>query len=234
VFEDGVPPVWRIRIERGQSFAARDVSVATQRPDGTLQVFQFADRGAYLESTETIPEPHEFSAKLSLAHGNHAHDYTVEFHEHDHAHAAPGDQEFEDAHERAHAADIAKRFGGQGHVTTGQIIMFGLTGGLIPCPAAITVLLLCLQLKQLSLGVVLVLCFSIGLALTMVTAGVVAALSVQHISTRWSGFGTFARRAPYASSLLIIIVGLYTGAQGFAALNKPHETQSQLTLPSQR
>jgi hypothetical protein len=39
-------------------------------------------------------------------------------------------------------------------VTTGQIVMFGLTGGLIPCPAAITVLLLCLQLKQITLGVV--------------------------------------------------------------------------------
>jgi nickel/cobalt transporter (NicO) family protein len=72
--------------------------------------------------------------------------------------------------------------------------------------------------------------FSIGLALTMVTAGVVAALSVRHISTRWSGFDAFARRAPYASGTLIILVGLYMGAQGFAALNRPHVTQGQLTL----
>jgi len=112
--------------------------------------------------------------------------------------------------------------------------MFGLTGGLIPCPAAITVLLLCLQLKQFSLGVVLVVCFSIGLALTMVTAGVVAALSVQHISTRWSGFDVFARRAPYASGVLIILVGLYMGAQGITALNKPHVTQGQLTFTVQK
>ena len=41
-------------------------------------------------------------------------------------------------------------------VTTGQIIMFGLTGGLIPCPAAITVLLLCLQVNEVALGGVLV------------------------------------------------------------------------------
>ena len=232
VFERDVPPVWRIRFERGHAFAANDVRVSTHRPDGTQHLFQFVDRGGYLESTETIPEPHEFSAKLSLSHGNHAHDYAVEFHEHDHHHAADT-QEFEDAHERAHAADIAKRFGGQTTVTTGQIIVFGLTGGLIPCPAAITVLLLCLQLKQFSLGVVLVLCFSIGLALTMVTAGVVAALSVRHISTRWSGFGTFARRAPYASGALIIVVGLYMGAQGFMALNRPHVTQGQLTVPLQ-
>ena len=44
-----------------------------------------------------------------------------------------------DAHEREHANDIRKKFEGR-DVTTGQIIVFGLTGGLIPCPAAITVL----------------------------------------------------------------------------------------------
>lgn len=220
VFEEGVPPCWRIRFERGHAFAAKDVSVETQRSDGTVQCFLFADRGGYLESTEAIPEPHEFRAKLSLAHGNHGHDYTLDFHEHSHGHDA-GSQEATDAHERAHAADIERRFAGQANVTTGQIIMFGLTGGLIPCPAAITVLLLCLQLKEFSLGVVLVLCFSIGLALTMVSAGVIAALSVRHISTRWSGFEVFARRAPYASGALIILVGLYMGAQGFIALSHP-------------
>ena len=46
---------------------------------------------------------------------------------------------FQDAHERAHANDIRRRFASR-HVTTGQIIGFGITGGLIPCPAAITVL----------------------------------------------------------------------------------------------
>jgi nickel/cobalt exporter len=229
VFEDGVPPCWRVRFERGHAFSAQEVIVETQRPDGTQQRFEFADRGGYLESTATIPEPHEFTARVSLSHGNHAHDYTVEFHEHGHEreHAGASDA-FGDAHERAHASDIEKRFAGQKNVTTGQIVMFGLTGGLIPCPAAITVLLLCLQLKQFSLGVVLVLCFSIGLALTMVTAGVVAALSVRHISTRWSGFGAFARRAPYASSALIILVGLYMGAQGFIALNKAHVDHAQI------
>ena len=58
--------------------------------------------------------------------------------------------------------------------------MFGLTGGLIPCPAAITVLLLCLQLKEITLGVFLVLFFSLGLAVTMVSAGVLASLRATH------------------------------------------------------
>lgn len=96
--------------------------------------------------------------------------------------------------------------------------MFGLTGGLVPCPASITVLLLCLQLKRFALGASLVLCFSIGLALTMVVSGTLAALSVKHVSKKWSGFGDFARKAPYFSGALILLVGLIVGYQGLTAL----------------
>ena len=95
---------------------------------------------------------------------------------------------------------------------------FGLTGGLIPCPASITVLLLCLQLKKVALGATLVLCFSIGLAITMVASGALAALSVKHVSKHWGGFGEFARKAPYFSGVLIVLVGLYVGYQGLHAL----------------
>lgn len=98
-------------------------------------------------------------------------------------------------------------------------MLFGLTGGLIPCPASITVLLLCLQLKQVALGVVLVLCFSIGLAVTMVSVGVGAALAARHAEKRWgSAFEAFARRAPYVSSGLIIVLGLALGGQAIHAL----------------
>jgi len=51
-----------------------------------------------------------------------------------------------------------------------------------------------------------------------VSAGVIAALSVQHVGKRWSGFGALAARAPYLSSALIVCVGLYVGWQGLAAL----------------
>ena len=121
-------------------------------------------------------------------------------------------------HEREHAEDIRKRFANT-QVTTAQIVMFGLTGGLIPCPASITILLLCLQLKQFVLGATLVLCFSVGLALTMVTVGVAAALSVNRVSRHWPGFEAFARNAPYVSGALIMIVGIYTGYLGFVGLS---------------
>ena len=124
-----------------------------------------------------------------------------------------------DAHAREHADQIQNRFAGR-EVTTAQIVMFGLTGGLIPCPASITVLLLCLQLKRIALGATLVLGFSIGLALTMVASGVIAALSVKHLSKRMGGgrFGELAAKAPYFSGGLILIVGLYVGYQGLHAL----------------
>jgi nickel/cobalt exporter len=38
------------------------------------------------------------------------------------------------------------------------------------------------------------------------------------VSRRWSGFCTFARRAPYFSGAAIICVGLYIGWQGLTAL----------------
>ncbi len=229
IFETGVPPRWRIRSESGHGWAAKDVTVETERPDGRRQEFHFAERDGLLESLDEIPEPHEFIARLKLAHGHHSHDYDVAFVEgdgHDHIHeelrglklATSGHQ---DAHELAHANDIRRRFADR-NVTTGQVVLFGLTGGLIPCPASITVLLLCLQLKQFTMGAALVLCFSIGLAATLVAVGVIAALSVQHVTKRVSWFSTVAHRAPYLSSLLIIGVGFYVGIEGWTGLAALH------------
>lgn len=238
VFEDGVPPRWRIRTESGHAWAANEVTVATERPDGARQAFTFTDRDGYLESVQEIPEPHEFMARVSLGHGGHTHDYDLSFVEgegHDHMHeelegldVATGG--YQDAHELAHANDIRRRFADR-NVTTWQMVMFGLTGGLIPCPAAITVLLLCLQLKEFTLGFALVLCFSIGLALTLVTVGAAAALSVRHATRRFSWFGAFARKAPYFSSVLIIAVGLYVGWHGWTGLTA-HAAPVSTAIPT--
>ncbi|WP_322048166.1 nickel/cobalt efflux protein RcnA [Paraburkholderia sp. J67] len=221
VFENGVPPRFRLSTEseRGHVWNAAEARIQTERPGGSIQTFTFVQRRGYLESLEVIPEPHAFTARLTLGHDRHSHDYDVEFVEHDHDHAgldiASG--EYQDAHERAHANDIRRRFANR-DVTTGQIVMFGLTGGLVPCPASITVLLLCLQLKRFALGASLVLCFSVGLALTMVASGTLAALSVKHVSKKWGGFGDFARKAPYFSGALIMLVGIFVGYQGITAL----------------
>ncbi|ONT46133.1 cation transporter, partial [Burkholderia cenocepacia] len=83
VFEDGVPPVFRITPATEDSRLAADgVSVTTVRPDGARQAFTFVDRGGYLESTDQIPEPHEFKAVVRLSDG--LHELAFEEHEHDH------------------------------------------------------------------------------------------------------------------------------------------------------
>jgi len=148
-------------------------------------------------------------------HHNHPHEHE---HDHDHDgnqhHSAP---EYEDEHEQEHAAEIEKRFANR-RVTTGQLILFGLAGGLLPCPAAFAVLLVCLQLKKFTLGFALVVSFSVGLAITLVTVGSIAALSVRHASKRFKGFGEFARKLPYVSSAVLLLIGLLVAGQGIRIL----------------
>jgi len=227
IYESGQPPRFRLAEQSKNTlshYGVSDIIIETKRVDGSVQLFSFIKKEGFFESAIDIPEPHEFIARLKLSHGDHNHDYDVEFTEHGHHHADPAletldvaSPEYQDAHELAHANDIRNRFTGR-DVTTAQIIMFGLTGGLIPCPASITVLLLCLQLKKIALGATLVICFSIGLALTMVTAGTVAALSMNHARKRWSGFSAIVSRAPYISGVLIIIIGIYIVSQGLRVL----------------
>ena len=179
---------------------------------------------AYRTWLQGLPQAHDHSH--DHRHGHHQgaigiHSDHVHGHKegHDHAHRTPiSDTEpGMDAHARAHAREIEQRFA-SGHATNGQILMFGLTGGLIPCPASITVLLLCLQLKQVALGATLVLSFSVGLALTMVASGVLAAWSVGQATKRWSGFGHWAAKAPYISTVLMLLLAFWMAGEGLHGL----------------
>ena len=93
-------------------------------------------------------------------------------------------------------------------------MMFGLSSDLMPCPAALTMLLVGLRLKKIMLGVGLVTTFSLGLAITLVTLGVVAALGMRH-AARLPGFSRALGVAPYVSSALVIGVGVFMGVSGF-------------------
>ncbi len=76
VFEEGVPPRFRLRREGGPALLAQAVGVETTRPDGARQTFAFVDRGTFLESVEDIPEPHAFVATVRFC----AENGTVESH----------------------------------------------------------------------------------------------------------------------------------------------------------
>jgi cation diffusion facilitator family transporter len=85
VFEDGVPPRFRLAFESGARLSANEASIEIVRPGGERHVFALAEWGGYLESIEEVPEPHAFTAHLRLG-GDEVH--SVAFEEHEHAHAS--------------------------------------------------------------------------------------------------------------------------------------------------
>lgn len=102
-------------------------------------------------------------------------------------------------HEHSHSHNIDTRKG---------VIAIGLSTGLIPCPAALAVLLLGIATNQVYNGLIYILIFSIGLALSIVC------LSVLFVKGR--GFlqsyvgSSKLEKLPLASGSIIIIVGLFT------------------------
>jgi nickel/cobalt exporter len=129
---------------------------------------------------------------------SHAHDHP---HEHDHAHA----HDDHCGHGHMSPGDIAARFGGRS-VGTGEVLWFGFTGGLLPCPSAIAVLLVALQAKAYALGVVMVAAFSLGLAVTLVLVGMVAVWGARRLSgTGW--FDRIGHRLPMVSAGLVFLMG---------------------------
>ncbi|HUB65469.1 MAG TPA: CDF family Co(II)/Ni(II) efflux transporter DmeF [Methylocella sp.] len=89
VFEDGVPPRFRLRsadsLEVMPVLSGRIFTIETERPDGARQIFHFTDRGTFLESIEEIPEPHAFKARLRFAGLDNEEVYELDFAEHAHA-----------------------------------------------------------------------------------------------------------------------------------------------------
>ena len=155
----------------------------------------------------TVPaEPHEFSAEviLSLAGRNEHHPFKMhepEGHHDDH------DDLDDDAHARAHAAAMPDYVKQGGRPSAGQVIAFGAAGGMIPCPASITVMLMALSIGQAGLGVVAVLCFSLGLAVTLVGIGMVVVAGISQIA-KTGRFSAIAKRAPFVSACLVIATGI--------------------------
>jgi len=86
VFEDGVPPRFRLRAARGPAPDAATTRITTTRTDGVKQEFTMVARGEFLESVATIPEPHAFDAQLALGPDS----YATVFEEHSHGHGATG------------------------------------------------------------------------------------------------------------------------------------------------
>ncbi|NWK76558.1 sulfite exporter TauE/SafE family protein [Aquitalea sp. LB_tupeE] len=209
-----------------------------RRDDGRQEDYLLQAQGGYLQAERSIALPHQFSVTLHMLHGNHGHQFALRFgppaarryHQSGQSAAATGKgsmlarparaavqaepaQPYQDAHEKAHAEEIARRFAGK-TVSNGQIALFGLTGGLMPCPASVTILLICLQLKRVALGLTMVASFSIGLAISLVSVGVVAAWGARRLGEKFHQLDGAIRRLPYLSSLMMVVIAAVMMLQG--------------------
>jgi nickel/cobalt exporter len=142
------------------------------------------------------------------------HEY--EHHDHEHGHHDDHRDERKLSHAQEHEREIAQRFAGR-TVGNGAIAWFGLTAGLMPCPSAVAVLLICLQTRAFSLGFGMVAGFSLGLAITLISVGVLAAWGARKASEGWSGFSGWAERLPYLSAALVGLIGVVVTIRGLLA-----------------
>ncbi len=98
--------------------------------------------------------------------------------------------------------------GDGGRVTWRSLLALGISGGLLPCPSALVVLLSAIALHRVGYGMVLVLAFSIGLAGTLTAIGFAFVYAGRWMKRPTSVAGNrLVRVLPIISALIIACVG---------------------------
>jgi nickel/cobalt transporter (NicO) family protein len=87
------------------------------------------------------------------------------------------------------------------------LVAVGISGGLLPCPSALVVLLAAVSLHRLAFGLVLIVAFSLGLALSITGVGLVAVLA-RTVFARRSFDGVLVRALPALSAAVIVAAGV--------------------------
>ncbi len=94
-------------------------------------------------------------------------------------------------------------------VTWRSLLGLGISGGLVPCPSALVVLLSAIALNRTGYGLLLVTSFSLGLAATLTIIGLIFVYAGRWMKQRAGGerFQTWARVLPTVSAFVIMCVG---------------------------
>ncbi len=99
----------------------------------------------------------------------------------------------------------------------GQIVALGVSGGLLPCPSALVVLLSAISLHRVGFGLVLIVAFSLGLASVLTGVGLLL-VSARPLLGRLRAPSGLRLALPPASALVVVCAGLAIGAQGLMSL----------------
>jgi nickel/cobalt transporter (NicO) family protein len=126
---------------------------------------------------------------------------------HDHEHGEPHVHRHNDhGHDHAHGAK-----GGHSHmppeeITWRSLLALGVSGGLIPCPSALVVLLGAIALNKIGFGLILVLAFSLGLAGALTAIGILF-IYAGRLFERFPAQGKIIRLLPALSALFVSAIG---------------------------
>jgi ABC-type nickel/cobalt efflux system permease component RcnA len=135
-----------------------------------------------------------------LAHG-HRHPHLAHDHDHPHPHGHPHPHNHD--HEHDHAAHH-----GEPALSRRRLLTLGFAGGLVPTPTAIVVLLGATAMGRAWFGVALVIAYGLGMAATLVGAGLLLARARHRLELR----GGSARLMRYAAVIPIATAAVVTGS----------------------
>jgi nickel/cobalt exporter len=113
----------------------------------------------------------------------------------------------EHEHHRVHA------HGNRG-VSLKELFAFGVTGGIVPCPTGMVVMLTAIAIGRIAFGLLLIVFFSLGLALVLTIIGILA-IRAARLLDRFSHTKFLMRWLPLASAIVITVLGAVIVYQGF-------------------
>jgi ABC-type nickel/cobalt efflux system permease component RcnA len=128
-------------------------------------------------------------------HGDHSHGLD---HHHQHQHS---DHSHDHGHMHEHR-DLNRQF------SLRELLTLGISGGIVPCPAALVVLLSAVSMQRIGFGLLLIVAFSIGLASVLIAIGLLMVYAREFMSRFHTDGRLLTRWLPLASSTLITLFGV--------------------------
>jgi nickel/cobalt exporter len=135
------------------------------------------------------------------------------FHSHDASHAhthphqhSPDKNHDHHNHDHQHGHDSDNHTHGEKRASYWQLCLLGISGGIVPCPAAIAILLASLAGGRLEEGLTYVLLFSLGLAVVLIAIGLIV-VGAGKLTSRFLDAKKFARKISIVSAALITLIG---------------------------